>query len=67
MNILYYDTSAPLDKLFEATQNLRDLLGPELIVLPKDYELILDCPLERLETIRDLLTKAITEKQKKSC
>lgn len=67
MNILYYDLSAPKDKLFEAVKMLREILGSELIALPKDYELILDCPLERLETIRDLLNKAIIEKQKKSC
>ena len=67
MNILYYDQSAPKDKLFEAVKILREILASELIVLPKNYELILDCPLSRLLEIRGLLDKAIKELEEKNC
>lgn len=67
MNILYYDDSLPKDNLMMLFKAIQDKVGPDLIAIPKNFELILDCPAERLLEIRDMIDKALEEKQKESC
>ena len=50
--------------LFKAIQ---DKVGSDLIAVPKNFELVLDCPADRLLEIRDMIDKALEEKQKESC
>lgn len=67
MNILYYDDSLPKENLMKLVKAIQDKVGFDLIVLPKNFELVLDCPAERLLEIRDMIDKALEEKQKESC
>lgn len=67
MNILYYDDSLPKDNLMMLFKAIQDKVGPDLIAIPKNVELVLDCPTERLLEIRDMINKALEEKQKESC
>ena len=45
--------------LFKAIQ---DKVGSDLIAVPKNFELVLDCPADRLLEIRDMIDKALEEK-----
>lgn len=67
MNILYYDDSLPKDNLMTLIRAIQDKVGFNLIAVPKNFELVLDCPAERLLEIRDMIDKALEEKQKESC
>ena len=67
MNILYYDDSLPKENLMKLFRAIQDKVGSDLIAVPKNFELILDCPAERLLEIRDMIDKALEEKQKESC
>jgi hypothetical protein len=67
MNILYYDDSLPREDLMKLVRAVQDKVGSDLIVIPKNFELILDCPADRLLDIRDMIDRALEEKQKESC
>lgn len=67
MNILYYDDSLPRENLLKLVHHVQDKIGYDLVVVPKNFELVLDCPAERLLEIRDMIDKALEEKQKESC
>lgn len=67
MNILYYDDSLPKESLVKLFKVIQDKVGPDLIAVPKNFELILDCPAEHLLEIRNMIDKALKEKQKESC
>ena len=67
MNILYYDDSLPKESLVKLFKMIQDEVGPDLIAVPKNFELILDCPAEHLLEVRDMIDKALKEKQKESC
>ena len=67
MNILYYDDSLPAENLMKLFKVIQNKVGVDLIAVPKNFELVLDCPAERLLEIRDMIDKALEEKQKESC
>jgi len=67
MNILYYDDSLPKENLMKLFKVIQNKVGVDLIAVPKNFELVLDCPAERLLEIRDMIDKALEEKQKESC
>lgn len=67
MNILYYDDSLPRENLLKLVHHVQDKIGYDLVVVPKNFELVLDCPAERLLEIRGMIDKALEEKQKESC
>jgi hypothetical protein len=67
MNILYYDDSLPKENLMMLVKAIQDKVGFDLIAVPKNFELVLDCPVERLLEVRDMIDKALEEKQKESC
>lgn len=67
MNILYYDDSLPKENLMKLFKVIKNKVGADLIAVPKSFELVLDCPAERLLKIRDMIDKALEEKQKESC
>lgn len=67
MNILYYDDSLPKENLMKLFKVIKNKVGADLIAVPKNFELVLDCPAERLLEIRNMIDKALEEKQKESC
>ena len=67
MNILYFDDSLPKENLMKLFKMIQDKVGFDLIAVPKNFELVLDCPAECLLEIRAMIDKALEEKQKESC
>lgn len=66
MNILYYDTTVPYEDLFKIVKQTKKVIGEDLIVLPKSFELLTDCSEETLLGVRDLIDKALYTKQTES-
>lgn len=64
MNLLYYDHNK-ID--FEAIQSvvdyLKERLGEDLLVVPKDMNLIFDCSKTQLLQIRDFIDKALEKEE----
>lgn len=67
MNILYYDTTVPYEKLYTIVKHVREAIGEELIVLPKSFELLTDCTEKQLLEVKDMIDKALYTKQNESC
>lgn len=67
MNILYYDDSLPKENLLKLVHHVQDKIGYDLVVVPKNFELFLDVSEKQLLAVRDMIDKALEEKQKGSC
>jgi hypothetical protein len=64
MNIFYYDVDKiPLDKAIDIYDKITEKFG-DTVALPRDSYLLLDCRLNELKYIRDILDKAIEKKEK---
>lgn len=61
ITVIYYDTvNTAVDVLQRTVDDLREKL-PEttIIAVPKDYDLMLDCSIDQLVTVRSLIDTAI--------
>lgn len=60
MNILFCDTEkCDIEEVYFISQKLKEKLGDELIVLPKDFSLIQNCSKDQLLMIRDSIDKEL--------
>lgn len=63
MNILHYDlTNYDLDDIIEITKYLNSK-GLEVIAVPKDFDLLLDCDTFTLNLIKQKIEEAIRKKE----
>ena len=61
VTMIYYDTvNTDVDRLQSLVDDLREKL-PEttVIAVPKDYDLMLDCSIDQLFTVRSIIDTAI--------
>jgi len=67
MTVIYYSTDYPADHLFKLTKVIKKQLGDDVLFVPKDFEVILDCSVEQLESVKTTIEKAIEKiKQKEN-
>lgn len=64
MTILYYDDNTPKDKLPGIVNSIRDITNDEVLVLPKNFDILLDCSLDQLISVKGILDTAIALKVK---
>lgn len=62
MTILYYDGCTPKKELYDIAEQLRKVVGKEILVLPKNFDILLDCSLDQLLQVRAMLDMTIQEK-----
>lgn len=63
MNILQYDTNKYcLDEIYDIVNYLNSQ-GMEIIAIPKDFDLLLDCDTFALTLIKEKIEAAIREKE----
>lgn len=64
MTVIYYDPKSDAFKS-EALQNqvtqIQKILDDKVIVLPKDYDIILNCSVDQLLSIKAIIDTAIAE------
>lgn len=65
MTIMFYDTETHRDELLNSVDQLKKTLGDDLIVLPKNYDLMLDCSIDQLYTVKSIIDTAIALKIEK--
>lgn len=63
MNILHYDlTNYDIDQVAEVVEYLNSK-GFEIVAIPKDFDLLLDCDTFTLNLIKQKIEEAIREKE----
>ena len=62
MTILYYDESQPKEELDKIAKGVREVTQDTVIVLPKNYDILLDCSIDQLLTARSIIDTAISLK-----
>lgn len=64
MTILYYDELKPKKELYDIVKQIREIVKDEVLVLPKNFDILLDCSLDQLISTKGILDTAITMKMK---
>lgn len=64
MTILYYDELKPKKELYNIVKQIREIVKDEVLVLPKNFDILLDCSLDQLISTKGILDTAITMKMK---
>lgn len=52
----------PKKELYNIVEQLRKVLGKEILVLPKNFDILLNCSLDQLLQVRAMLDMTIQEK-----
>ena len=67
MTVIYYSTDYPCDRLLRLTKVIKKQLGDDVLFVPKEFEVMLDCSVEQLESVKITIEDAIEKiKQKDS-
>ena len=64
MTILYYDGSKPKEELYEILKGVREVTQDKVIALPKNFDILLECSLDQLVSVKGIIDTAIALKMK---
>lgn len=64
MTILYYDESQPKEELYKIVKGVREVTQDKVIALPKNFDILLDCSLDQLVSVKNIVDTAIALKMK---
>ena len=64
MTILYYDDTHSKEQLYDIVKNIREVTKGEVIVLPKNFDILLDCSLDQLVSVKGVIDTAVALKMK---
>ena len=64
MTILYYDESQPKEELYKIVKGVREVTKDEVLVLPRNFDILLDCSLDQLVSVKGIIDTAIALKMK---
>ena len=64
MTILYYDESQSKEELNKIAKSIREVTKDKVIVLPKNFDILLDCSLDQLVSVKGIIDTAIALKMK---
>lgn len=64
MTILYYDNTTPREHLGKIAEQIREITKDEIIVLPKNFDILLDCSLDQLVSVKGIIDTAIALRMK---
>lgn len=60
MTILYYDTTTQkADELINTLQQVREACGDQVLAIPKNYDILLNCSADQLLSIRTVIDTAL--------
>ena len=62
MTILYYDESQSVEELQKIAEGVREVTQDNVIVLPKNFDILLDCSLDQLVSVKGIIDAAIALK-----
>lgn len=64
MTILYYDDSKPKQELYKIVEGVKEVPQDKIIALPKNFDILLDCSLDQLVSVKGIIDTAIALKMK---
>ena len=64
MTILYYDESHPKEELCKIVKGVVEVTQDKVIALPKNFDVLLDCSLDQLVSVKGIIDTAIALKMK---
>ena len=64
MTILYYDEIKPKEELYKILEGVREVTQDKVIALPKNFDILLDCSLDQLVSVKNIVDTAIALKMK---
>ena len=64
MTILYYGESQPKEELYKIVKGVREVTQDKVIALPKNFDILLDCSLDQLVSVKNIVDTAIALKMK---
>ena len=59
MTILYYSTDIPKDNIQNSVRQIKNITQDEVIAVPKDWSLLLDCSTDQLLALKESFNSAI--------
>ncbi len=64
ITIVYYDQSCPIDTIPKVVREAQKAVGEEskVIAVPKNYDILLDCSIDQLLSVRSIIDTAISAK-----
>ena len=62
MTVLYYDTNTPKEHLGNMVKQIKEITEEEVIALPKNFDVLLDCSLDQLISVKGIVDTAIALK-----
>ena len=62
MTVLYYDNNTPKEHLGKIVKQIKDITKDEVILLPKNFDILIDCSLDQLISVKGILDTAIALK-----
>lgn len=65
MTIIYFDTDFPKEQLAHLVEVMKNKLNDEVLFVPKNFEVLLDCPVYKLEELKAKIEEAIKLKENK--
>ena len=67
VSVLYYDDNTPKDLVKEAADRVIESLNDtKVLVLPKNFDLLLNCSIDQLVSVRSVLDAALAVKLQES-
>lgn len=62
ITIVYYDENTSLEQLPQIAKQIKDTTGSEVLILPKNFDVLLDCSLDQLISVKGIVDTAVTMK-----
>jgi hypothetical protein len=62
MTIIYYDETKSKEEMYEIVQQVKEIVKDEVICMPKNFDILLDCSLDQLISVKGVLDTAISMK-----
>ncbi len=59
MTILYYSTNIPKDLVQDSVRQIKNITQDEVIAVPKEWSLLLDCSTDQLLALKESFNSAI--------
>lgn len=64
MTVLYYEESQPKEDLYKIVKGVKEITQDKVIALPKNFDILLDCSLDQLVSVKGIIDTAIALKMK---
>ena len=60
MTIIYYEETKSKEEMYEIVRKVKEVMNDEVICLPKNFDILLDCSLDQLISVKGVLDTAIS-------